>query len=457
MKRLSLKKKLTLGFTLLMTAVICGVLALLFSLSSQEILSGVQNRLEQEVAEAGGDIVFQNGKLKFDSDLLDLEHGIYLSVYASDGTLLYGKIPYSFDNSLPFADGEMRRIQGVDGEFYLMDMVFEITGYGVVDVRGITSITEAESSFSFTLRLAVIFLPLLVLVTAFLGYFMTGRTLRPVSRMTDTVQSIQKDGDLSKRIRLGNGKDEIYRLAATFDQLLEQIEEGMKREQQFASDVAHELRTPLSAMLLQCEDLLADETMGEDARAGVEVLYGKVRYLTQIISQLLLLSRADQGRAKAAKEIVDFSELTQMAVEEAAERAEEKKITVQADIGEGLVLIGDETLLIRFWMNLLNNAIAYGKYGGHIQVSLKRWGDEIVGEIWDDGIGISQEALPHIWERFYQEDTSRTESGSSGLGLSMVQWIVKEHEGTIRVSSKKGEGTCFYFSFPREKREGICN
>ena len=124
MKRLSLKIKLTMIFTLLMTGVICGVLALLFSLSSQELLSGVQVRLEQEVAKAREDIELRNGKLKFDSDLLDLDHGIYLSVYASDGTLLYGKIPYDFDNSVPFQDGEIRKIQGADSEFYLLDMVF---------------------------------------------------------------------------------------------------------------------------------------------------------------------------------------------------------------------------------------------------------------------------------------------------------------------------------------------
>ena len=283
---------------------------------------------------------------------------------------------------------------------------------------------------------------------------MTGRTLRPVKQVTDTVQSIRRDGDLSRRIHLGEGKDEIYHLAATFDQLLEQMEAGMKREQQFTSDVAHELRTPLSAMSLQCEDLLAEKGIEPEVREGVEMLYGKVRYLTQIIAQLLILSRADQGRAKVARERVNFSELTEIAVEEAAERAKEKNITVLADISEGLMLLGDETLLIRFWMNLLNNAIAYGRDGGQIRVSLRAWGDEITGEIRDDGIGISEEALPHIWERFYQEDASRTGSSSSGLGLSMVQWIVKEHGGNIRVSSRKGEGSCFYFTFPTNETGG---
>ena len=153
--------------------------------------------------------------------------------------------------------------------------------------------------------------------------------------------------------------------------------------------------------------MLAEKGIEPEVREGVEMLYGKVRYLTQIIAQLLILSRVDQGRAKVARERVNFSELTQIAVEEAAERAKEKNITVLADISEGLMLLGDETLLIRFWMNLLNNAIAYGRDGGQIRVSLRAWGDEITGEIRDDGIGISEEALPHIWERFYQEDASR--------------------------------------------------
>ena len=127
-------------------------------------------------------------------------------------------------------------------------------------------------------------------------------------------------------------------------------------------------------MSLQCEDLLAEKGIEPEVREGVEMLYGKVRYLTQIIAQLLILSRVDQGRAKVARERVNFSELTQIAVEEAAERAKEKNITVLADISEGLMLLGDETLLIRFWMNLLNNAIAYGRDGGQIRVSLRDMG-----------------------------------------------------------------------------------
>lgn len=448
MRRLSLKVKLTLLYTLLMLVVVCGVLALLFSLSSQEILTGVQARLEREVANAAENIEYEDGALEFDSDMMDLEYGIYLSVYDSQGVMLYGRIPYDFDNSAVFEDGSIRRFESGDTSYFVMDMYRRIDGYGMTVVRGVTSITEAESSFRITMNLAVVLLPLLVLLMAALGYFMTGRTLRPVKRITETVRKIQRDKDLSRRIQLGEGRDEIYRMAATFDELLAQIENSLKREQQFTSDVSHELRTPVAAMLLQCEDLLEQKDLSRESREGLQMIRNKLRYLSQMISQLLELSRADQGREKLSMESLDFSELALMAAEAVQERAQEKEITVYHQIQPDIRMVGDETLLIRLWMNLLNNAVNYGKVGGHIWITLKKDGGAVCCSVRDDGIGISQENLPKIWERFFQADPSRTSQESSGLGLSMVRWIVKAHGGQIRVTSRLGEGTEFSFCFP---------
>lgn len=450
MRHLSLKIKLTILYTLLMTIVVCGILLLLFSFSNQEILTTVQSQLEEKVSSAREDISYHNGALKIDSDFWELEHGVYLSIYATDGTLLSGKIPYGFDNSAPFEDRKIRKIQGKDSQYYLLDLIYTIPGYGTIDIRGVSSITNAERNFAMTIRLAVILLPLLVILTAILGFYMTGRTLRPVTKITDTVQSIQKNNDLSQRIALGQGKDEIYRLAQTFDELLEQIEEGFLREQQFTSDVAHELRTPISSMLLLCEDMLEEENLDPKFQENLSLLHRKINYLSQIISQLLTLSRADQGRAQVAKERIHLSELAEIAAEEAEEIAASKKITIHTTIAPNIFIIGDETLMIRFFMNLFNNAISYGKENGHIWFTLQRWGEEVKGEIRDDGIGIKEADLPHIWKRFYQADSSRTKKESAGLGLSMVKWIVKAHEGDIQVTSKFGEGTCFYFSFPIE-------
>ena len=202
MKNLSLKQKLTILYTILMTINICAVLAVLFSLSNREILSSVQNRLRESVAGAFDDIEMDDGKLDFDSDILELENGVYLSVYDMEGRLLYGKIPYGFDQSMAFQDGLVRRQKAEQVEYYVLDMSYAPEENINLMVRGIISITDSEESFRITLRLALICLPFLVILTAVLGYFMTRRTLRPVAHITETVRTIQEEEDLSRRINL---------------------------------------------------------------------------------------------------------------------------------------------------------------------------------------------------------------------------------------------------------------
>lgn len=138
MKHFSLKTKLTLLYTLLMTSVVCAIFAVLFSFSNQEILTGVSTQLEERVADARSDIVYVNGALEIDSDFLELKDGIFL----------YGKIPYGFNNTLPFADGNVRRIQSQNTQYYVLDMIYQIPGYGITDIRGIASVTAAEKNLS---------------------------------------------------------------------------------------------------------------------------------------------------------------------------------------------------------------------------------------------------------------------------------------------------------------------
>ena len=448
MKKLSLKTKLVLLHTGMMGLVVCIVLSLLFSISSHEILSNVERNLEEQVAGAYEDIEYEDGRLEFDSDIMDLENGVYLSVYEENSTeLIYGKIPYGFSYDLPFEDGNLRTVAAGDQQYYVLDMKIPVENYHSVIVRGIASITDAEQDFRLTLSIALILLPLLIFLTAVCGYFLSLRALRPVSRITKTVQDIQKEKDLSKRIQLGDGKDEIYTLARTFDDLLGAVETSMKREKQFTSDVAHELRTPLSVVLMECEELLRGEHLDEESRREVMVIYRKIKGMSEMISQLLLLSRADQGREKLNMEEIDFSELSEMVAEEYAEIARNKGISLKAQIEPGLHLTADETLMIRLWGNLLQNAVNYGRSDGHIWISVQKEGNTIRMSVKDDGIGISSQDLPHIWDRFYQADPSRN-SDSSGLGLSMVKWIVEAHHGELSVESEIGKGSTFSCQFP---------
>ena len=165
-----------------------------------------------------------------------------------------------------------------------------------------------------------------------------------------------------------------------------------------------------------------------------------------------MLSRADRGQEKLQKEDLDLSELAEMLTEEYEEIAAERHITLQADIQPDIHLHADQTLMIRLFANLLQNAITYNREHGAITMTLKQE-DDIILTVQDTGIGISEEHLPHIWERFYQADPSRSDTESSGLGLSMVKWIVEAHQGTITVSSKVNEGTTFTCVFPKQRTQ----
>lgn len=452
MRKLSLKVKLTIVYTLFMILVTCTALGILFSLSSREVLTSTQNQLETRVQESVEDIEAEDGKVEVDADFYSVENGIYLAVYEKDGYFLYGKVPYGFDEQPEFSDGEIRRIREKNREWYVYDLSYRPEKGKTVYIRGITSVTDAEESFRITLRFSMIILPLLAGVEAFIGYRFTRRTLLPVKKITETVQDIRTDADLSRRVELTkgreHGRDEIYHLAHTFDQMLGQLEDVFQREKQFTSDVSHELRTPVSVILAQCEACLSDQELSERQKEPIRLIERKAQEMAGMISNLLLLSRADEGRQKLNKERLNISELTQITAEEQQMLAEEKNVKICTDIAPDIFAQVDESFYIRLLVNLISNAVTYSKEKGTVKISLKKRGEEIAGMVEDDGIGIAPKDLPYIWERFYRADTSRTDSSHSGLGLSMVKWIVEAHGGRIEVESEQGKGSKFIFYLP---------
>ena len=448
MKRWSIKLKLTCLYGGFMILLIVAALAILFSLSNQEVLSSVQSDLREQVQGSVEELEAEGGYLEVDSDFYNMENGVYLSVYGVDGTFLYGRIPTGFGGQPDFENDSLRTVREGQETFYVFDMEHRIQGYGSVYIRGITSVTRAENSFTVTLRFALILLPALAVVMILLSYQFVRRTLLPVRRITDTVKEIREEADLSRRVDLPDGRDEIYHLADTFDQLLSELQEAFARERQFTSDVSHELRTPAAVILLQSEELLSDPSLSEPQREQLEAIRKKAGDMSAMISQLLLLSRADQGRQVLQKEPLDISELTMMTAEEQQLLADEKHISIVTDIEPGIVLPADESFFIRLLVNLISNSIAYGREGGTTKVSLHREEQEAVLAVADDGVGIDGKDLPRIWDRFYRADASRGDSSHSGLGLSIVKWIAKEHGGEVAVESEKGRGSTFTCRFP---------
>lgn len=450
MKRFSLKLKLTAMYSFFMVLMTCLCLAVLFSLSGNEILTSAQMQLRERVQESADEIELEDGEVEIDSDFYSLDNNVYLALYDTGGNFLYGKVPPGLGQAPQFGDGKIQTVKSRTEQWYVYDVQYEMENGQEFYIRGVVSVTETQKEFLIAVRFAVILLPLTVILTALIGYRLIRRTLLPVRQMTETVQEIQKDGDLSRRIGVSQdtGKDEFYQLAGTFDGMLESLEQAFLRERQFTSDVSHELRTPVSVILAQCEASLNRTDLSEEQRKEILLIRKKAGEMSQMISQLLLLSRADQGRQQLNKEEINISELTEIIVEEQKMLAQRRKIEAHTEIEPDITGYLDESFYIRMLDNLISNAVSYGKEGGNIKVTLHQIPSGVRGTVEDDGIGISRDDQVHIWERFYRVDASRTgkEDGShSGLGLSMVKWIAQAHGGNVRVESELGKGSCFTF------------
>lgn len=450
MKRFSLKLKLTAMYSFFMVLVTCLCLAVLFSLSGNEILTSAQMHLRERVQESADEIELEDGEFEIDSDFYSLDNNVYLALYDTGGDFLYGKVPPGLEQAPQFEDGKIQTVKSGTEQWYVYDVQYEMENGQEFYIRGVVSVTETQKEFLIAVRFAVILLPLTVILTVLIGYRLIRRTLLPVRQMTETVQEIQKDGDLSRRIGVSQetGKDEFYQLAGTFDGMLESLEQAFLRERQFTSDVSHELRIPVSVILAQCEASLNRTDLSEEQRKEILLIRKKAGEMSQMISQLLLLSRADQGRQQLNKEEINISELTEIIVEEQKMLAQRRKIEVHTEIEPDITGYLDESFYIRMLDNLISNAVSYGKEGGNIKVTLHQIPSGVRGTVEDDGIGISRDDQVHIWERFYRVDASRTgkEDGShSGLGLSMAKWIAQAHGGNVRVESELGKGSCFTF------------
>ncbi len=446
MKRLSIQWRVTLWFTLLMTLLAAVGLAFLFFVGGQSALAATQNRMAEMAETARSEIGLDSSGFVFDSDLEYFRDGVYLSVYDAAGLPLYGAVPRLFGNTVGFADSQLRELTDAGGRWYVYDISFAVDE-SQVWVRTVAAVDEVGSTITQLLRLALVVLPFFVVLAAVGGFWLTHRAFLPVRRITRTAREIRQGGDLSRRIDLGPGRDEIHTLASEFDSMFARLEASFAAEKQFASDASHELRTPTAVILTQCEDALESAASPEELRAALKAIQRQGEKMAGLLSQLLLLSRADSGRQTLRSEPVDLSGLAAAVADEQRERAADKGIAVTADIAPGLVVQGDETMLMRVLINLMENGIKYGRAGGHLALTLTAGGDTVTGKVADDGIGIAAEDLDKVWRRFWQADPAHS-GGGAGLGLSMVKWIVEAHGGRITVESVLGKGTAFTFTLP---------
>lgn len=450
-KNLTIKLRITLWYTVFMTLLVAAVVALLLVLSHIRVHNEAQLRLTDAVERSFAQVSLIGNTLYFDDDLNYMAQGVSISVYNKEGMLLYGRIPAHFDGADMLIKDEMQSVRAGNGShWYVYDTCRTVEGFGTLWVRGITSQDTAEPAFSGVIVAALIVLPFFVLTAVIGGYLITRRTLRPLDAMTRTAQSIATGEDLTARIRLSRGDDEIHTLAHTFDGMMERLQTSFENEKQFTSDVSHELRTPVAAILSQCEYASRPDSTEEELRQSLGGISAQARRMSALIAQLLLLARAESGKQVLQKESVDLTLLTEMVAEEQRTAAQARNIALHTELAEEVIVTADEAMLMRLLINLLANAIAYGREGGNIWVTLAQAEDRITLAVRDDGIGIAPEHLEKIWNRFYQADPARSANRTgAGLGLPMVRWIARAHGGEVTAESAPDQGSTFTLTLPR--------
>jgi signal transduction histidine kinase len=285
-------------------------------------------------------------------------------------------------------------------------------------------------------------------IAGVVGWLTTRRALAPLEAVTQTALQITRADDLSRRISYqGPPDDEVGQLILAFNQTLARLENLFDSQKRFIADVGHELRTPLTVIKGNADLMRRFGESDDEFLIGIE---NEVEWLTRLVGDLLLLAQAESGKLPLDIRLIELDTLVLEALNQMRVLARDKLELKLGEIDQVLVC-GDQDRLKQVLVNLISNAINYTPSGGVVTIGLGKVSDQANLTIHDTGPGIPSEDLPHIFERFYQGEKSRTRSRNGkgfGLGLSIAYWIVRNHDGMIEVESNEGQGTTFRVQLP---------
>ena len=370
--------------------------------------------------------------------------GIYYIKYNEQNEIIAGKFPKDFDIALAFSIEDINIYQVENKKFLYYDTRLQDEDDWIRGIYPLGKVQkEIETLWNIAIALSVLFLIFVVIV----GYRIIKNAFKPVKQISNTALEIKRSKDFSNRIELEDSNDdEIHKMASTFNEMLDTVEEVFIHEKQFSSDVSHELRTPITVILAQSDYALQYSDTLEETKESLEVINRHAKRMTNLINQIMELSKLERQK-EIEKEKINLSNIVLQLLEDYKPLLESKNLNLVYNVEKDLRIQGNKIMLERVFLNILMNAVKFTKT--NIEISLTREDKTAVLKIRDDGIGISEENKKFIWERFFQVNDSRNkeENKGSGLGLSMVKKIVDLHSATIDFESELEQGTCFTIKF----------
>ena len=400
--------------------------------------------LETSVKKNLEQIQFAKGKPQLESSFRFYQNGVTTLIYSKRESLLAGQIPVSFAASEPFQNGRIRTVDEKELRYLVLDLWLADGWENGVWVRGMIEAPESTVAAYNLMKVALVVLPVFLAMAAFGSYWMIRRAFRPLDSINATAAAINEARDLKRRIGLPPGQDEFSRLGSAFDHLFERLERSFEAEKQFTADASHELRTPVSIIKGACDYALKYDETEEDRQETIDMIRRQAEKMSGIISQLLRMTRLEQGTEQTGMEPVELGEfLRQLCREQSYDAGRvhticEETIQIQANPG----------LLSRLVINLVENALKYGRPDGQVWISASCEQEEALLKVCDDGDGIAEEHQEKIWQRFYQVDASRSGEMGAGLGLPLVRQIAQIHGGYMTLASGKGMGCTFTLHLP---------
>jgi heavy metal sensor kinase len=384
--------------------------------------------------------------IRGEDDILQLAESGGEWAYRSASALRYGlTIPAQkrsddkFQVSTIYSKGMPLRI--LTGQVRAADHVYDVQIAAPMD-----DLYDAVNRFRLVLFLSV---PILLLVASTGGYWLSRKAVAPVGEIARAAQLISEH-ELSRRLPILQTGDELQSLSETLNEMFGRLDRAFKRVTQFTADASHELRTPVALMRTRTEIALRKQRSEADYRETIVRIHQELERTSALIENLMTLARADSGGEALQVTSTSLNDILREISEPARLLAEGKSIQYEEQLPETpLSVSGNAAFLRRLFLILIDNAVKYTPSGGRISVVLDVNGGSAVTEIRDSGIGILPSDLPHIFERFYRADTSRSrESGGAGLGLSIAKWITEAHRGKMTVASRIGEGSIFRVHIP---------